>query len=746
MASTLHGLKSYYSNVMWADFLRIPATHLDLLTTLSAQVDKGELSLSAAQSQVTRLAINTTSVASLAYTFFTGATPYPQGFNYLVAADGPNGANLNSSYYQSFNLENRYINFAINLGKLGEGATAFKSAYGGLTLAQATAKAYAEIFGFAADAAKVDELLNSPVPNGAGGSYTRQAYFASYGGDGADGIGTKAAMVGWLLAAAAKENVGVYAKANNGFLSDLAADGVAFFQHGLIQAYGAPTPTATPGVNLSVTGAASVSPTATDPGLRSTAGDDTVSVTGAVAGGVTIDLGQGRDTFSARGDIFGTITSQDGGDTVLIGRLGVAPTTEGTPAQVGRVTLGGGGNTVSLLGDMVPGSSLTATGTGNVLNLWRGGSTISGFQTVYLHAGSGPQVTGAAVVYDVTMDPAIPRTGINLGNGALAVLKGTSNAVDVYTPGDPAKGARVDVHLQNFRGAPTTQDIPTAPGWYADRKVDGGYLYLHVQSDGPQDNNATLALHVDSDSVAGMIMGAVNNAAWNRYGDAWSLPNLIIDGAGALTAQISWNFKTIDARRAGDLNLAYTASTRNDAPTTFLLGDQTNHLRVFFDPQFGANPPQPIKFYLGAGVDTISLGASQFDTAASAAVAGTGLGNLYLANGVTPDRAPEIIGFQKGVDHLVLDVQIHALTANIQTYADGKASLQDALAAVSAQVAANTGAVFTWGGDTYVYAQDSVAGLNMRSDRNVGDGLIKIVGVTGLTVGTGSGAFDIHYG
>ena len=68
---------------------------------------------------------------------------------------------------------------------------------------------------------------------------------------GANGIGTKAAMVGWLLAQAAKEDLGQYAKANDAFLTDLAPDGIAPFQTGLLATYGPPAST-TPGAMITV--------------------------------------------------------------------------------------------------------------------------------------------------------------------------------------------------------------------------------------------------------------------------------------------------------------------------------------------------------------------------------------------------------------------------------------------------------------------------------------------------------------
>ncbi|MGH1560733.1 hypothetical protein ACRAWD_29830 [Caulobacter segnis] len=53
--------------------------------------------------------------------FFTGKVPsHGRRSTTWSRRLGPNGNNLNSAYYQSFNLENRYINFAVNLGRNGE--------------------------------------------------------------------------------------------------------------------------------------------------------------------------------------------------------------------------------------------------------------------------------------------------------------------------------------------------------------------------------------------------------------------------------------------------------------------------------------------------------------------------------------------------------------------------------------------------------------------------------------------------
>ena len=64
---------------------------------------------------------------------------------------------------------------------------------------------------------KLQHLLHDPA--GTDPSMDRQAYLTAYAGD---DLGAKAAMIGWLLGEAAKEDVGGYALANDAFLADLA--------------------------------------------------------------------------------------------------------------------------------------------------------------------------------------------------------------------------------------------------------------------------------------------------------------------------------------------------------------------------------------------------------------------------------------------------------------------------------------------------------------------------------------------
>ncbi len=201
-------------------------------------VSAGAITQQAGIDQLIQLADATTSVATLSYQFFTGRIPSQGGIDFLVSPNGPNPNNLNSAYFQSFNLENRYINFAVNLGKFGDGAAFFNSTYGGLSLFEATRLAYATIFGATITDAKVSSLLDPVLNLGGGVTATRAEYFAIFGGDGVNGIGTKAAMVGFLLAEAVKADLGVYARSNAAFLADL-ADG-AMFGVDLIGVYSRP--------------------------------------------------------------------------------------------------------------------------------------------------------------------------------------------------------------------------------------------------------------------------------------------------------------------------------------------------------------------------------------------------------------------------------------------------------------------------------------------------------------------------
>ena len=118
-----------------SNILRISPGDADARAGIYIEAHKYEptLDTTAFRAAQVQAADSTTSVATLAYEFFTGKIPGAAGLDYLVSPTGGNANNLNSTYYQTFNLENRYINFAVNLGKLGEGKDPFLAKYGGLS-------------------------------------------------------------------------------------------------------------------------------------------------------------------------------------------------------------------------------------------------------------------------------------------------------------------------------------------------------------------------------------------------------------------------------------------------------------------------------------------------------------------------------------------------------------------------------------------------------------------------------------
>ena len=221
-ANTLVRLTNAFDNLL----RYAPANDTDraYVQGLTDKVVSGQMTEANALKAIINLADATSAVATTSYAFFTGGTPSEGGLDYLVSPIGPNPNNLNSAYYQSFNAENRYINFAVNLGRDGAGSAKFAADYGGKTLFEATRTAYAQIFGSTPDDAKVHALID-----------TRTDYFTSYG---KTDLGTKAAMVGWLLAEAMKADVGQYAGASNAYFADL-ADGAAFAID-LVGTYGKP--------------------------------------------------------------------------------------------------------------------------------------------------------------------------------------------------------------------------------------------------------------------------------------------------------------------------------------------------------------------------------------------------------------------------------------------------------------------------------------------------------------------------
>jgi Ca2+-binding RTX toxin-like protein len=155
---------------------------------------------------------DTSMVALQAYQFFTGKTPTKLGMSYLIdSAENPN--DLTDPYFAMFNVGNRFINFAVNLGHDGEGKAAFAQNYGSLSFETAVAKAYEAIIGrgnATADGVDVDKAIAYLV--------SQKGYFTALGHD---DIGAKAAMVGFIMYIGVEFETGKYYDATVDYLGDM---------------------------------------------------------------------------------------------------------------------------------------------------------------------------------------------------------------------------------------------------------------------------------------------------------------------------------------------------------------------------------------------------------------------------------------------------------------------------------------------------------------------------------------------
>ena len=136
-------------------------------------------------------------------------------------------------------------------------------------------------------------------------------------------------------------------------------------------------------------------------------------------------------------------------------------------------------------------------------------------------------------------------------------------------------------------------------------------------------------------------------------------------------------------------------------------------------------------FTLGAGADTFKL--LPYTTGNNATWS-----NLHVT-GATIDAYATITDFAKGVDHIDLGTS-YPLTSGLNAFVGGATTLEQAMTNVSPHLAANATGVFDLGGDTYLSHPNATVGVD------TGDGLIRLVGVTGLSIATGSATGDIHYG
>lgn len=719
-----HTLRTVYSHVMRVDYAAIPAPDDAEISRLAELVETGSLGLSDAVTRLLPLAVRTTGVANLSYQLFTGATPRLEGLDYLVAPAGENPNNLNAAYYQAFNLENRYINFAVNLGKHGEGAARFAAGYDGLTLPQAAAKAYAEIFGQPPSAEKIAQLLGDEVPDGRGGTFTRATYFAELGQDGPAGPGTKAALVGWLLAEAAKAGVGPLVTAHDAFLVDLALDGLASFNVDLLDAYG-PQQDHPLGVIIGLRDGLSATPTQSDPSLRTTAGNDAILSVSGLSAAQSVVAGEGADRIEITGVAAGSIDAGGGDDRVEVGAL-VRLDVLGAP-ESGRVRAGSGNDSITAIsglggGVLVDGGPGDDQLTALILNP---AAEVASVEHVFITgtAAFGPPPADLRFV-PATFDVNLARLAgvqdiwnISQGFSGLNLTGATSRVITGLR--DTSGSLRVE-YAAGTRDAHVFLDNVADP-----RLAGGGFsnaLLVYNLAE-------TLRVHVSRDSSVGEVL--------HRDGR-----EILIDGLGAFRAMAvgiglplagfppfdgaPGVTHRLDASGAAAVEIGSFAPSAMD--NVVILSEGNDVLGAYLYAQVRAS------FTLGGGADLLKITSAAPPNASGLVAA---LANLRVVEGQV-DTYATVTDFQKGVDRIDLGALISQVAA--MSPPGGAGTLAEALTAVSGGLAAGGTAVFEFGGDTWVYRQDATVGVNS------GDGLVRLVGVTGLSLGTGPGSFDIHYG
>lgn len=159
--------------------------------------------------------ISSVEVVAATYQFFTGRVPEQGGFTFLIESSN-NATDLNDATYANFNQENRFINFANNLGSFGEARDAFQNAYGNLSFAQTVRSAYDSIVGISkaqsqgvnTDAA-INFFLNSE------GFYTAIANERVISSGVSLDQAKKVVAIGSILNEAMKSDVGRYAEQIN---------------------------------------------------------------------------------------------------------------------------------------------------------------------------------------------------------------------------------------------------------------------------------------------------------------------------------------------------------------------------------------------------------------------------------------------------------------------------------------------------------------------------------------------------
>ena len=511
---------------------------------------------------------------------------------------------------------------AIGRGLAGDPTTtaAFAAKYGALSTTDFVTQVYTEVFGI------------TPSPGAATNLQSQVAYFTSL----YTGAGIAAAQATLLAKGATMGQVLGYAITDPTFtaigsLDDKVKAVLTAAAKGDASVYNKALPN-TPnagsaGVTVQLTaGADIVSPSAANPALKTTGGDDTISgtVAGRLANGDNIDGGGGTDT--------------------LIAKLAANVSTNPALAAANKIVL------ASVEALKIDGGAATFDATG-----------MTGVQSV--------TANGSTLFTNLT-------AGLKLG------IEDTAGTVR-FGFGTTAPVASAEVSMKN---------------------VTGGSLEIGDNAVGGQFGATALTLNVESNSSTSLLLDDTVSLSLKGAGNT---NFLIIAGANPKLATIS------AAEATGAIALRHNAQEQD---STVTLSAQSDIYRSSFSTQ------KLVTVTTGTGSDLI---------------AASSLSNLDFNADNTLKAGLVVTDFNRGTDKIDLTgLGANAVTLNAATLgtinaaANLKAAVTAALNDVS--MVANKFTTFVFNSETYIVKEDATAGLS------IGDGLIKLAGVTLATIGAGA--------
>jgi len=529
MALTTAQLVAQYTN---ANLGKAPdaATAL-LLEAYASQTQTGALTDGQATSKIIDLVDKTTSVAVATYQFFTGKTPSSAGLAFLVNSDDATGnkTDLNDGYYAKFATENRYINFAVNLGAdpASEANASFKANYGTLTFRQVVEVVYEKVIG---TAAAQSAGINVPAAIDFLARAENEAYLKAFVKQYAPGVdqdlGVKAALIGTIINAGLAANVGSYASSTEKLIQDLADDGktASTAAVDLLVAYPPtqvvpPTKTLTANVDTlvgtgsaeffaGVVGGANATFTALDT-IDGGGGIDTLTLVDGNSGtafadqaGVTVKNIEVLNFTSATSAIIDTTgTSLSGVGTVNANGASADATV--TSTQAVSATASNGAATVS------GGTTQTATATdGNVLATG-GAATTTQNLTVTNGSVTASKATGAITVNATKM----ASSTINDGTSVTATVATTTDAQTLKIGGTTAPTGAVNVSVNSALAAKGTGIATEVTGGSSVTVTSTASNTLKAGGDTTTQGSITVTATADTKSVTLTQAAAVKAVA-----------------------------------------------------------------------------------------------------------------------------------------------------------------------------------------------------------------------------------------